>query len=356
MVERQLPKLHVVGSNPITRSTIGQAAVWCFRRCGGARLNGNRAESGRRRAAGEVAAEAVRRPLRTATLRERRSKRRPSIEVIWEGKRLRALPETHISPGHLHEIRQTARDAARSFLPLCFALLFACAGGCTPPERQFYWPKPEKHVHEGAGVEHEVGRGETLAGIARLYDVPEDEICKENDVEPGAKLPVGMSLFIPGAKERRQELLVLVKKPGAAAADTKAAEKPIEVYPEGFFICPLNGPAIGEQTTGTQAAGNQGLEIRAVSGCEVVAAKSGSVTQACTVNGWGNVIILDHRGGERTLYALLGAMLVAPGDKVRQGQAIGTLGDSLQDGKPRLHFRIYRGGETIDPRGRFSMK
>jgi murein DD-endopeptidase MepM/ murein hydrolase activator NlpD len=56
----------------------------------------------------------------------------------------------------------------------------------------------------------------------------------------------------------------------------------------------------------------------------------------------GNHIVIDHGGGEYSLYAHLqpGSLRVHAGDAVKQGQVIGKLGSSGNSTEPHLHFQV----------------
>lgn len=70
-----------------------------------------------------------------------------------------------------------------------------------------------------------------------------------------------------------------------------------------------------------------GIDITATEGTNVRAAKSGTVRRAEPINGYGNVIILEHADdGQVTLYAHLSRMDVRPGEQVRGNEIIGKVG------------------------------
>lgn len=71
--------------------------------------------------------------------------------------------------------------------------------------------------------------------------------------------------------------------------------------------------------------------------------------------GYGNYVIIDHGGGEYTLYAHLSqnTVTVMAGDTVEQGQVIAKMGNSGNSTGPHLHFEIRIGGNSslfkVDP-------
>ena len=64
-------------------------------------------------------------------------------------------------------------------------------------------------------------------------------------------------------------------------------------------------------------------------------------------------VIIKHTGGYETLYAnLLTAEFVVEGEEVKQGQTIGTVGNSANfeiADDYHLHFEILKDGEYVDP-------
>jgi len=209
-------------------------------------------------------------------------------------------------------------------------------------------------VHKVPGASHTIERGETLSSISRLYDVPVDTICSANSIAIDDKIYPGQQLFIPGAKESRSENIELVKKTDDQPA-APAPEKPeMPPKPEFRFVHPIVGTIVKGFGDKSAVGINYGIDIGGVPGMDVRAAKSGVVREVTAVGVWGRLIIIDHGEGEKTVYAHIDKAAVAAGDRVKQGQVIGTLADAGPERKTVLHFRIYKDGEPIDPKGKFS--
>lgn len=92
---------------------------------------------------------------------------------------------------------------------------------------------------------------------------------------------------------------------------------------------------------------NRGSTAEADRGDTVVAAAGGTVLTAKnqgTVNGYGNLVTIDHGGGWVSYYAHLETMAVTSGQSVLQGQPIGSVGNSsYRSISPHLHFEIRQG-------------
>jgi len=92
-----------------------------------------------------------------------------------------------------------------------------------------------------------------------------------------------------------------------------------------------------------------GVDIEAGEGREVGAVFGGHVIYTGWFKGYGNLIILDHEHEYVTLYAHIAEILVKEGDDVRQGQKIGTVGDTGSLEGPRLYFEVRFQGKPQDP-------
>ncbi len=92
-----------------------------------------------------------------------------------------------------------------------------------------------------------------------------------------------------------------------------------------------------------------GVDIEAGQGTEVAAVYAGHVVYTGWFKGYGNLIILDHGSDYYTLYAHIADIVVKEGDDVRQGQKIGTVGDTASLAGPRLYFEVRFQGRPLDP-------
>lgn len=106
---------------------------------------------------------------------------------------------------------------------------------------------------------------------------------------------------------------------------------------------PVTGPIIDpfRPPPHTGAAGNRGVDYQTTPGGPVDAAADGEVVFAGPVGGTLHVVVL-HADGVRTSYSFLQSIAVHRGDRVTQGQAVGTSGDSL-------HFGARVGDTYVDP-------
>ncbi|HEX6870196.1 MAG TPA: M23 family metallopeptidase, partial [Micromonosporaceae bacterium] len=91
---------------------------------------------------------------------------------------------------------------------------------------------------------------------------------------------------------------------------------------------------------------NRGDTAYADLGDTVLAAAGGTVAVSAhqgELNGYGNLIVIDHGGGYYTYYAHLDTRAVVAGQSVVRGQAIGAVGNTSKSGNnitPHLHYEV----------------
>jgi len=94
---------------------------------------------------------------------------------------------------------------------------------------------------------------------------------------------------------------------------------------------------------------HKGVDLRAPRGSPVQAVYPGQVAFADVFEGYGRLVILDHGGGYFSLYAHLESFAVRKGERVRQGDPVGRLGDSGSLKGAFLYFEVRQGGRAVDP-------
>ncbi|GHV13530.1 peptidase M23 [Fibrobacterales bacterium] len=92
-----------------------------------------------------------------------------------------------------------------------------------------------------------------------------------------------------------------------------------------------------------------GTEIRGKKNDPIKAAAAGEVVMVGVVPGHGNSVIIDHAGSYYTVYGHLSAITVRDGEKVKNCQDIGVVGNVESTNGYKLFFQVYRGTQTQDP-------
>ena len=89
---------------------------------------------------------------------------------------------------------------------------------------------------------------------------------------------------------------------------------------------------------------NNGIRIAAESGTPVKAVAAGTVVIAEAMGTYGYTVILQHPGGDYSLYGSLGRIGVSKGEIVNKGGVVGTVGTSDPDLGPHLYFEVRVAG------------
>lgn len=92
-----------------------------------------------------------------------------------------------------------------------------------------------------------------------------------------------------------------------------------------------------------------GVDFAAPTGTPVRAVGDGVVEFAGTQRGYGNLVVLSHRGGVSTAYAHLSRIHVRKGQRVEQGVLVGDVGSTGVSTGPHLHFEFRENGVHKDP-------
>ena len=92
-----------------------------------------------------------------------------------------------------------------------------------------------------------------------------------------------------------------------------------------------------------------GIGIAAATGTAVKAVAPGTVVSVGQLGTYGLTVIVQHGGGDYSVYASLSAANVRSGASVRKNDVVGTVGTSDPDLRPHLHFEIRPQGRAVDP-------
>jgi murein DD-endopeptidase MepM/ murein hydrolase activator NlpD len=96
--------------------------------------------------------------------------------------------------------------------------------------------------------------------------------------------------------------------------------------------------------------GHSGLDIAGPWGAPVLAADEGQILKAYwNDEGYGGLVIVAHPSGYETWYGHLSSFKVEPGQNVKRGEQIGSLGSTGYSTGPHLHFEVRENGQICDP-------
>ena len=141
------------------------------------------------------------------------------------------------------------------------------------------------------------------------------------------------------------------KETGKPASNDGSGSMKLKKPVEGQIINTFSGDELVFFASLNVWATHNGIDIKADKGAPVSAALSGTVSQAYTNEADGGVVIISHSEKTETIYAGLGELLVAEGDKVNAGDVIGQIGEMPKelDLPSHLHFEFKSDGKWKDP-------
>jgi LysM repeat protein len=177
------------------------------------------------------------------------------------------------------------------------------------------------------GVRHVVKSGDTLKSIATKYKADLNDILAYNGLASNTKLKVGDLVIVPDGE--------LSVSASSKAASVRASANLPSV--SGYFIRPANAV----KTQGIH--GHNGVDFGGPIGTSIKAAAGGTVTVARNSGyngGYGSYVVISHPNGTQTLYAHMSSVGVSVGQKVGQGEYIGAIGNTGKSTGPHLHFEV----------------
>ena len=145
-----------------------------------------------------------------------------------------------------------------------------------------------------------------------------------------------------------------IKKENNAIGEARAINSNLNYF-KNKFILPVDGIITG--VYGSQRILNgkpkwphYGIDIAADEGTHIKSSGNGIVTLAeDDLYYTGGTVIMDHGHGISTIYSHLENVLVSVGDKINQGDIIGTVGSTGRSTGPHLDFRINWFQTRLDP-------
>jgi murein DD-endopeptidase MepM/ murein hydrolase activator NlpD len=242
---------------------------------------------------------------------------------------------------------------------------------------------PGQHLKVPIEKAYVVESGDTLAAVARRFDVSVDDLADLNGLPVHARLRSGDQIALPGVYHDKGPVLEAELPPpptarsryaysgggyrpspwavaasqnaGVGTEGLRAQPYPTTPAPEapsltddqvmaagrGRFVWPVRGEVLSAFGIKDVGRRNDGVDVKAALGTPVRAAAAGDVVYAGDqVPGFGNLVLVKHSDGWVTAYAHLDKVTVRMRDNVSQDQEIGEVGETGGVSEPQLHFEI----------------
>jgi len=94
---------------------------------------------------------------------------------------------------------------------------------------------------------------------------------------------------------------------------------------------------------------HHGLDIVARVGMPVAASASGVVVKSGVEALYGNMVVVDHGAGYRSVYAHMASRSVEEGAFVNRGEELGKVGSTGRSTGPHLHYEVRVNGLPVNP-------
>ncbi len=183
------------------------------------------------------------------------------------------------------------------------------------------------------GIPYTVKKGDSLEKIAVRYRIPFENLLDANDLQ-SALIQPGQTLFIPGGEIDEYEY--------------KRAMGTLFFYPTTGRMTSGYGYR-NDPFTGIRRM-HYGIDLANAVGTAIVATMDGTVAAVGNQpRGYGKYVVIKHRYGFQSLYGHLSTIYVNRGERVKQGQKIGSMGNSGRSTGSHLHFSLYKNNVPVNP-------
>jgi lipoprotein NlpD len=185
-----------------------------------------------------------------------------------------------------------------------------------------------------SSLTHKVKSGDTLYSISRQYGLSVEDLKRVNGLGPDCRIRGGMVLKVSSGSESGHR-----ESPPARMPD-----KTKQNLDSPSFVWPLKDVR-NYKSDGRDGVNPIGIFISGRPGSGVRCSASGTVEKIGKMRGYGNYVMVRHKGHYVTVYSNLDIIEVKEGEKVQAGRVIGQTDRS--DG--RLHFQIGYQGRPENP-------
>jgi murein DD-endopeptidase MepM/ murein hydrolase activator NlpD len=181
------------------------------------------------------------------------------------------------------------------------------------------------------GISYTIGRFDTVAGLARRFNITEESIIITNNLHE-TRLTVGQKLFLPGVTLSKKQFGSIIKN---------TLNFPVNGTIKSYF-----GEVVNSLNNFNQY--NYGLTFTTSPLAPVFAIADGEVSQSGFHPSFGYFIVIDHNNLQ-SFYGYLSRAYFYTGTKIKRNQLIGRVGESGNGNGRSLFFSLIKEGKAVDP-------
>lgn len=203
---------------------------------------------------------------------------------------------------------------------------------------------------------------ETSTSYGKTVNEMQQNMLEENKNEEDKKMAINTN-NIANKEENTTKTEVTNTQTNKTSENkiTTSNKTKTDTVPDPEFKMPVSGEIMKEfadnklvySTTLDVWTTHNGIDIAADKTTVVKSAADGTVKSIKNDPRYGLTVIIEHTNGYKTIYSnLLTTEFVVECEKVKQGQSIGTVGNTAAfevSEEPHLHFELLKNNEQLDP-------
>ncbi|MDQ6962236.1 MAG: LysM peptidoglycan-binding domain-containing M23 family metallopeptidase [Mariprofundaceae bacterium] len=186
-----------------------------------------------------------------------------------------------------------------------------------------------------------VRSGDSLSHIGRMYDLHYLDLAKRNHIPPPYRIYVGQRIYLKGLSPEGYNFYEKRYVYPNSKSTQKQQDKSSWIWPVKGKVC--SGFGIRNRKH------HDGIDILADEGVAIRASKAGVVAFSGQQRGYGNLILIRHKGDLFTAYAHNRRNIARKNDRVRQGEVIAEVGNTGRASAFHVHFEIRKGAKAVNP-------
>lgn len=196
-----------------------------------------------------------------------------------------------------------------------------------------------------SGVLYKVQKNDTITSIAKKLKADEGAIMEYNMLADASAIEIDDQLMIPGGQIEPPPPAPKKSSSGFASIFSGNAPPSARVPAGSRLLWPTPSHKINQYYKWRHTA----IDIDGTYSSPIYAAADGTAEKVGQGSGYGNVIIINHGGGKKTLYAHLSKFYIKQGQSVSKGQTIGMMGCTGWCTGTHVHFEVIVNGTKVNP-------